>query len=311
MTNPNASSPRRTPRAASRRGLTLVEAMTVVAIIAVLVGILVPALGLVRNQAKLVTSQSNLRTIGALMTAYSLDNRDYVLPSQFDDSANPFSKGLVRTASPAGTSPNIGPLRKGSWTDILWTVNKMGPIVLNDLQDTQVPSPTWDYRYDSPDYYAYVASDSIEKNPFRSTVEMKKPLKSTDDISASLPRPFGPGASSTEAGQLGYFAANDFFDATPASGSPAGTQGNWYTNATIRRPNQSMYLVDSRAGETIPLLDASWKPDTADCEIDFRYVGDSCAMLFMDGHVTTEGKWTDLNDLERSRQIRVRALDQR
>ena len=311
MTNPNARPSRRTPRPASRRGLTLVEAMTVVAIIAVLVGILVPALGLVRNQAKLVTSQSNLRTIGALMTAYSLDNRDYVLPSQFDDTNNAFSKGLVRTASPAGVNPNIGPLRKGSWTDILWTVNKMGPIVLNDLQDTQVPSPTWDYRFDSPDYYAYVASDSIEKNPFRSTVEMKKPLKSNDDITASLPRPFGPGASSTETGQLGYFAANDFFDATPPTGAPSGTQGNWYTTASIRRPNQSMYLVDSRAGETIPLVDTAWKPDTPDCEIDFRYVGDVCAMLFMDGHVTVESKWTDLNDLERARQIRVRGLDQR
>ena len=311
MTNPNARSPRRTPRPDARRGITLVEVMTVVAIIAVLVGILVPALGLVRNQAKLVTSQSNLRSIGALMTAYSLDNRDYVLPSQFDDTANPFSKGLVRTASPAGTVPNIGPIRKGSWTDILWTVNKLGPIVLNDLQDTQVPSPTWDYRYDSPDYYAYVASDSIEKNPFRSTVEMKKPLKFDAEIATSLPRPFGTGASATEAGQLGYFAANDFFDATPPANAPAGTQGNWYTNAAIRRPNQSMYLVDSRAGETIPLVDTAWKPDTADCEIDFRYVGDTCAMLFMDGHVTTESKWTDLNDLERGRQIRVRALDQR
>ncbi len=311
MTQTTAPSPRRTPRTAARRGLTLVEAMTVVAIIAVLVGILVPALGLVRSQAKLVTSQSNLRTIGALMTAYSLDNRDYVLPSQFDDTANAFSKGLVRTASPAGTNPNLGPLRKGSWTDILWTVNQMGPIVLNELQDSPLPSPTWDYRYDSPDYYAYIASDSIEKNPFRSTVEMKKPLRFDADITTSLPRPFGTGASSTETGQLGYFAANDFFDATPPAGAPAGTQGNWYTNATIRRPNQSMYLVDSRAGETIPLVDTAWRPDTPDCEIDFRYVGDVCTMLFMDGHVSTEAKWTDLNDLERSRPIRIRALDQR
>ena len=46
-------------------------------------------------------------------------------------------------------------------------------------------------------------------------------------------------------------------------------------------------------------------------EVDFRYTGDVCIMLFMDGHVTTEAKWTDLNELERGRQIRVRGLDQR
>ena len=52
-------------------------------------------------------------------------------------------------------------------------------------------------------------------------------------------------------------------------------------------------------------------PDTATGEVDFRYTGDVCIMLFMDGHVTTEAKWTDLNELERGRQIRVRGLDQR
>ena len=298
---------------AARRAFTLVEVLVVVAVIAILISIIVPAVGLLRRSAKLVTSQSNLRTVAALMTAYSLDNRDYIVPSQFDDSANPFSKGLVRTASPVGTQPNVGPLRKGSWTDILWTVNKFGPLAVN-ADATGIPSPTWDYRYDSPDYYSYAAADSIDKNPFRSTVPIKKPFVPGASIDASgggsvsLPRPFGDGASASEAGQPGYYAANDFFDATPQSGA---TLGNWYTNAMIKRPAQSMYAVDSRAGETIPMTTDAWKVGTDTCEVEFRHVGEVCTMLFLDGHVTTESKWVDLADLEGFRQIRVTRLDQR
>ena len=301
------------PRAA-RRGFTLVEAMVVVAVIALLISIIVPAVGLLRSSAKLVTSQSNLRTVAALMTAYSLDNRDFIVPSQFDDGANPFAKGLVRTASPAGTQPNVGPLRKGSWTDILWSVNKFGPIAVN-ADATDIPSPQWDYRYDSPDYYAYASGDTIDKNPFRSTVPIKKPFVPDASIDAasgggstSLPRPFGNGASSSEAGQPGYYAANDFFDATPRSGA---TLGNWYTNAMIKRPSQSMYAVDSRAGETIPTTTDAWKVGTDTCEVEFRYIGEVCTMLYLDGHVTTEAKWIDLVDLQTNRQVRVTGLDQR
>ena len=64
-----------------------------------------------------------LGTIGSLMTTYSLDNRDHVLPSQFDYTAAA-GKTQVRTPSPAGTVPNTGAVLKGSWTDILWTLGK-------------------------------------------------------------------------------------------------------------------------------------------------------------------------------------------
>ncbi len=293
---PTSNAPR------SARGVTLVEIMVVVAIIAALVGILLPALSIVRGQARLVTSQSNLRSIAALMTAYSVDNRDYICPSQFDYNG-PFVRTTVRSASPDATTPNIGPLYRGSWTDILWTVNKLGPITLNDMAgntDLAVPNPLWDYRFDSPDFFAYASADAIENNPFRSKAELKKPFNTTDD--ASLPTPFGNGAGLRETGQPGYYAANDFFDCRG---------GNWYTNAVIRRPIQSVYVVDSRAGETIPVTLPAWKPDTPTGEVEFRYIGDVCTMLFLDGHVTNESKWVDLNDLQVNRQIRVEKLDQR
>ena len=280
-----------------RAGVTLVEIMVVVAVIAALVGILLPALGILRKNADMVASQSNLRTIGALMTTYSLDNRDHVLPSQFDYTLAA-GKTQVRTPSPVNTTPNTGALLKGSWTDILWTIGKFGPIV--PLGGTDVPSPTWDYRYDSPDFWAYDRPDMVESNPFRSKAPLLKPFSEVDGDA----RPFGNGASIREKGQPGYFAANDFFD----------SRTKWYTNAMIRQPGNSLYIVDSRAGETIPLpatATNAWKPADPGCEVEFRYVGDVCCMLFLDAHVTTSNKWIDLADLQNNRQTRVERLDQR
>jgi prepilin-type N-terminal cleavage/methylation domain-containing protein len=286
------------------RGVTLVEIMVVVAIIAALIGILLPALGIVKRNAQLVTSQSNLRTIGSLMTMYSLDSRDYIVPSQFDYSG-PFAKTQVRSPSPAGANPNIGQLFKGTWTDILWTVGKFGPLLPNA---SDAPSPTWDYRYDSPDYWAYTNPDMVESNPFRSKVEILKPLSADP---AEIARPFGNGAGIREKGQPGYFAANDFFDARPNTNTNV---SNWYTNAMIRYPGMSIYAVDSRAGETIPLpatAPNAWIPGNAECEVEFRYVGDACCMLFLDAHVTNSARWIDVPDLVNNRQMRVERLDQR
>ena len=54
-----------------RRGFTLIELLVVVSIIALLVSILMPALGKAREQARLVMCQSNLRGIGQAYMIYA------------------------------------------------------------------------------------------------------------------------------------------------------------------------------------------------------------------------------------------------
>jgi len=61
-----------------RRGFTLIELLVVIAIIALLMGILMPALQRVKKQARTVYCLSSLKQMGIAMTSYALENDDFI-----------------------------------------------------------------------------------------------------------------------------------------------------------------------------------------------------------------------------------------
>lgn len=288
-----------------RSGFTLTELLVVIGVIVILLGFLLPALSGVFASGKMVGSMSNLRQVATWMQAYADDNRDFIVPSQFnytEAAASGEYAGKVRSGAPA-----VGETNRGAWTDILWTVNELTALAGDGGGDPET------YRYDSPDRYFYEAEPNYGSNPFRSlAANTKAAYGSTGPGSDALP--FGPGAD--EAGDPGYFAANNFFNADPDTATfndDPRAQGGFWTFAQITRPSDALYAVDSHAGETIedeifPYLNLG-APE-APIEVDFRY-GDNCLVLFLDGHVDPVTEWQDLGQLQNDRGVRVQKLADR
>lgn len=73
-----------------RKAFTLIELLTVIAIIAVLAAILIPVVGNIRNKATMTNCSSSLRTLHASANLYAQDNGGYLMPSskQVGDNTN-------------------------------------------------------------------------------------------------------------------------------------------------------------------------------------------------------------------------------
>ena len=285
----------------NRRAFTIVELLVTLGIIGLLVGLLLPALSIVRGNAAMTNSTSNMRQTFMLMGNYSASNRETVVPSLFDHSQVAV-KGKVR----ADANPPAGNRHMGTWADILWTEGGFGPIVV----DADDGAPPYDYRSDDPDGSLWVRMGDFERGPLRATIQTRKVFDGTVSADTEIQNN-AYGSVCVSQLEPGMFAANNFFDARPgtidastgthsrrrntnhpfdavcnasanrvamnqpmanATGSTPPQYSMYFTTGQILRPDGSAYLIDSLACQTSTLWTAGrWSRSTPRAPIACRW----------------------------------------
>ena len=101
-------------RSARKRAFTLIELLVVVAIIALPISILLPALGRAREQARVTKCIANLRSIGQAMHMYFNENNNW-FPFEKVDWPQGYGSGLPASAFYYGGHPGRKVDMTGNW----------------------------------------------------------------------------------------------------------------------------------------------------------------------------------------------------
>ncbi|MGH7213583.1 MAG: type II secretion system protein [Tepidisphaeraceae bacterium] len=107
-------------RRVTKRGFTLVELLVVIGIIAVLIGILLPALSKARESGNAIKCAANLRSIGQGLSMYAAQNKQY-FPYAYHAQGSVIANGTQGPFAPAGGKSIAGYIH---WTSFIYGSGK-------------------------------------------------------------------------------------------------------------------------------------------------------------------------------------------
>jgi prepilin-type N-terminal cleavage/methylation domain-containing protein/prepilin-type processing-associated H-X9-DG protein len=154
----------KTHRRAFPCAFTLVELLVVIGIIAVLIGILLPALARARDQAKTVQCANNMRQIGIALNAYASDNKGRMVAAT-EYPVPEFGGPNCSSATPSGSGAHWNGL------DLLWYKKYFQHLARNmgspdnTTNDKLIPPGSYDIFFPAAER-GVLACPSQEPTPF-------------------------------------------------------------------------------------------------------------------------------------------------
>lgn len=248
-----------------RRGFTLLELLTVIAIITLLIGILVPSLSAARNQAKKTATQGLIRGIETGCLQFQVDN-DRLPQSR---GKNPFE----------ADSANIY-LTGSQWLVLQVSGVDYGgyvkPVLQHDSNaDNKIDSMDWLDWYSLSPKRTYTRSSAYVQADSKSAASPNKLITENTEITAIPAAMQGSneggsgGSSDWNNGQIPlfidafrrpllYYAANPAAKAAFTTGSPSGTGSGFVLGRYDQSDNAYMTGTDGSNGLTPVAAQDGW-----------------------------------------------------